>query len=74
MTAQEKRVEERKKWREQEACDIEASKQRMSEETGMDRNHPKFEKVWDMAWDQGHASGISEVEIYFRDLAELIMS
>lgn len=67
-------IEQRKKWREQEALEIEASKQRMAEETAMTREHPKFEKVWRMAWDQGHASGISEVESYFRDLAELVMS
>jgi TRAP-type C4-dicarboxylate transport system substrate-binding protein len=67
-------IEQRKKWREQEAKAIEACKQRMVEETCMDRNHPKFERVWSMAWDNGHASGLNEVEMHFRELAELIMS
>ena len=72
MTTQEKRIEERKKWREQEARDIEASKQRMAEETGVPRTHSKFELAWDIAWSEGHSSGISEVENYFRELADLL--
>lgn len=57
-----------------QAAEIESSKQRMSDKTGMSRNHPKFERVWAMAWDSGHACGIAEVEMHFEDLADLVMS
>lgn len=29
--------------------------------------------VWNMAWDMGHASGYSEVENYYMDLAILVV-
>lgn len=32
----------------------------------------KFEKAWRIAWDQGHSSGFSEVEIVFDELIDLI--
>lgn len=72
MTEQEKRIEKRTRWREQEDRDIEASKQRMAKETGVPRTHPKFERAWQIAWEEGHSSGISEVENYFRELADLL--
>jgi hypothetical protein len=28
-------------------------------------------KVWDYAWQQGHASGLHEVEMVYRDVARL---
>ncbi len=64
-------AEQRKAWRERQAKDIEASKRRMAKECGVERN-AKFDKAWDIAWDRGHSAGISEVEGYFRTLAELI--
>lgn len=66
------REEERRRWREQEAHEIEESKERMSVECGVPRSHPKFERVWDIAWSLGHSSGIYEVENYFRELADLL--
>lgn len=53
------------------ARDIEASKNRLSKECGVERN-TKFDKAWMIAWDHGHSSGLDEVELYFRELAELI--
>lgn len=50
---------------------IEASKITMANLYGLPRNE-KFEKAWKIAWDQGHSSGIGEVEAYFGELAELI--
>ena len=34
--------------------------------------HPKAEKLFSMAWNQGHASGYSEVAYYAEELAELL--
>lgn len=31
------------------------------------------DKLWSMAWDQGHSSGYAEVEIYYADLAKLVL-
>ena len=35
-------------------------------------NHPKRAKLWQMAWEYGHAHGLSEVLIYYKRLAELL--
>jgi len=32
----------------------------------------KEQKVWDMAWDKGHANGYADVESYYQDFAELV--
>lgn len=68
MTSKEKRIKER----EQDAREIESSKNRMAEETGVSRANPKFEMAWRMAWEEGHSVGIGEVEDCFRELAQLI--
>ena len=34
--------------------------------------NPKADKVWSMAWELGHSSGYSEVEIWYQKLAELV--
>lgn len=36
-------------------------------------DHPKAEKAFAMAWDQGHAYGLYEVLLKFADLVELIV-
>lgn len=41
------------------------------EEYGIE-NYPKKEKVFEYAWDRGHSSGFSEVEIYFEELVQLL--
>ena len=33
---------------------------------------PRFEAVWRLAWEYGHACGLREVEIYFADLVPLV--
>jgi hypothetical protein len=66
------RAERRRKWREEEAARVEASKDRAAESTGIPRDHPKFEVAWRIAWDLGHSSGFHEVENYFDDLSELL--
>lgn len=62
---------EQRTWREEMARDIEASKARMAKECGVERD-AKFYKAWQIAWDHGHSAGLDEVEMYFRELAELI--
>jgi hypothetical protein len=42
-------------------------------EYGLDQ-HPMREKVWSKAWDDGHASGYSEVVSHFEDLLPLLES
>lgn len=34
--------------------------------------NPKREKAFEIAWDQGHSAGLSEVASYFSDIVELI--
>lgn len=70
MNAMEKEIQ-RTIWREQEAEEIEASKVKMLAMHGLVRD-AKFELAWKLAWDYGHSSGISEVELYFSELAELL--
>lgn len=35
-------------------------------------DHPKRERCFEIAWEHGHSSGFSEVEIYFNDIVELL--
>ena len=37
------------------------------------QNHPKRQILWDLAWEQGHAGGFSDVENYYRELVVLIV-
>lgn len=72
MRTKEQRIEDRRKWQEKEANDIEAAKIELLREYGLDRN-AKFEKAWELAWNQGHAYGIEPVKEYFRELVDLII-
>lgn len=36
------------------------------------KNNPKARKVFELAWEHGHASGLHDVENYFEDFVELI--
>lgn len=64
--------EEVKLWMKYQNLLIEEIKNRVSEETGIARNHPKFERAWGIAWDEHHAYGASEVEPLFKDILELL--
>ena len=35
-------------------------------------NHPKAEKAFDIAWDDGHAAGLHEVLYHFERLVDLL--
>jgi hypothetical protein len=50
----------------------EVFKDLLAGEYGIKRDHPKFEKVFDLAWSYGHSSGYSEVESHFMDFVELV--
>lgn len=39
---------------------------------GIDAEHEKTVKAFDLAWDYGHANGFAEVASYFEDLVPLI--
>lgn len=48
---------------------------RLEEENNVNRPHIRQQKrdlLWNKAWEHGHSSGLSEVEIWYNDLAELI--
>lgn len=47
-------------------------KERLLKETGL-ANHPKADRLWDLAWDRGHSAGFYEVEAEFRELATLLL-
>lgn len=36
-------------------------------------NHPKADDIWNMAWEQGHSSGLSDVAAWYEDLARLLV-
>jgi hypothetical protein len=44
---------------------------RMEEKHGL-AGHPKAKRLYELAWDYGHASGYSEIELYYEDLADLL--
>ena len=35
-------------------------------------DHPKADKLYEMAWERGHSSGIQEVAMYAEELSELL--
>lgn len=44
----------------------------LADEYGLSRQHPKFEKVYGLAWQYGHSGGFSDVESYFSEFVELV--
>lgn len=48
-----------------------ALKVRLEEENDL-VEHPKAGMLWSKAWEMGHSAGLSEVELYYNDLAELL--
>ena len=40
---------------------------------GLDPEHPKVKKLYDLAWEYGHASGLEEVRYHFEELLPLIL-
>ncbi len=56
----------------EEAKEIEEHESALAKEYGIE-NHPKRAKLWSLAWEHGHSSGFSEIEIYYREFVELIV-
>lgn len=46
-------------------------KARLGAEYGLAK-HPKFDALYNLAWQYGHASDWNEVEMYFDDMAKLL--
>lgn len=63
--------EMRKKWREDEYRLKQVFKQDALEELGLSK-HEKADKLFEMAWEEGHSNGLGEVWIYMEQFAELI--
>lgn len=42
------------------------------DELGIDLNHPKVEKLKELAWDYGHSEGFSNVFYHLSNISELI--
>lgn len=60
------------KYRHDNAEMIKKLKQDIIEEAGVVDN-PKANDLWDIAWDQGHSSGLNEVYNYFFDYLKIIL-
>ncbi len=63
--------EQRTKWNVENARLHTEFKEDIFGEFGV-QNHPKRERVFELAWDRGHSSGFSEVYLVFEELVELI--
>lgn len=50
---------------------FELFKKDLFEEYGL-TGHPKADMAFSIAWDMGHSSGLSEVDIYFAQIAPLL--
>lgn len=50
----------------------EAFKKEALKELGLE-NHPKAEKVFDLAWERGHSQGYTEVYLELQELADLLL-
>ena len=46
-------------------------KEKLAKEYGIE-NHPKLDRLFEIAWDFGHSSGFNEVDIYFSEMVDLI--
>ena len=51
---------------------VEVSKQKLADELDVPHNHPKFDHIWDRAWDMGHTEGLPEIEQHFREVVKLL--
>lgn len=63
--------EEMRRKNEEARRQAEELKARLERENGV-VNHPKRDLLWAKAWEHGHSAGLSEVEIWYDDLVELL--
>ena len=59
------------KFFEEEAKKKSEFKGRLAKENGIE-NHPKLDRLFEIAWCFGHSSGFNEVDIYFSEMVDLI--
>lgn len=59
-----------KRW-ERERLEREAHKLKLEIQFGLQK-HPKKDKLYDLAWEYGHSEGYHEVEVHYREFAELL--
>lgn len=62
----------KKAWGEDEARLLQQFKFDALEEVGL-LGHPKAEKAFSYAWQQGHSAGYHEVYSYLSDIAEILL-
>lgn len=67
-----KRDQARSAFRERERIIYSTFKSDAFQALGIKESHPKAQKLWDLAWDHGHASGYHDVWTWLNELAELI--
>jgi len=60
-----------REYREKENALVALFKKDLLEELGM-TSHCKAEKLWDLAWEHGHSSGLGDVAIYAEEFSELM--
>lgn len=65
------RVVAREDWREKEKKKKASHKLRLEKEFGI-VDHPKSDKLYEIAWSFGHSEGFNEVESYYLDMVELL--
>ena len=46
-------------------------KEELAKEYGI-KNHPKLDRLFEIAWNFGHSSGFNEVDLYFSEMVDLI--
>jgi len=64
--------EERRKRQEEEREKVRAFRNNLEASYGV-QDHPKANKVWELAWEHGHANGFSEIEHYYHEFVSLII-
>jgi len=65
-------VSDMKRAYDNESSEIRAKfREALEKEYGM-QNHPKKDKIWEKAWDDGHSGGWTEILITYDELVELI--
>jgi hypothetical protein len=63
--------EMRRKWKIDRNRLVEVFKHDSLEELGI-LNHPKADKLFDIAWEEGHSNGLTEVWLWMETLADLL--
>jgi hypothetical protein len=71
LAVQEKRRNERREQQEQARIARDNHRALLAADAGL-ANHPKLDKLYDLAWSYGHSGGWGDVEAHFHEFAELL--